>query len=229
MSELNRKCRPLALAVLLGAAACATPQPNPTLAKLNVSTRIGPNNVCSQGVSPAISVGGAPRGTAQYRVRLSDVDVLVQSPWEATVATAGGDIPEGAASGFPAPCLSDEQDLIYRIEVMALDAGGRPLAYGQARTIVQAPGRLARSGLRLNVPSAPASPGQAQTVPAPQTPQRPPLPFNRAAGVLEGPYVLNDQNAARGPNSGDALDPFNRVSARIVRPQPVPTAPTVAP
>jgi hypothetical protein len=194
----------------VGLAACAPVRPNPNLPRLDLATRFGPDNVCGQGVSPAMAVRGAPAGTAAYRIRMSSMDVLAQRPWEQTVAVAGGDIAEGAAAGFPAPCLNEAQELLYRFEVMALDPGGRPLAYGQTTV-------FARGPTRTNDGNARGGPG--------------PLPFDRAAGLQDGPFVLRDRGAANpAPSSQPAsVDPLAGINSRIARPPPPLSAPVVDP
>jgi hypothetical protein len=225
MCELNRKpVLAAALAALAALAACAPTQPNAHLTRLNIATRFGPNNVCSEGVLPAIAVRGAPAGTALYRVRISSMDVLYQRPWEGTVATAGGDIEEGAAPGFPAPCLSEQQELLYRFEVMALDSASRPLAYGQT-------GVMARPPARTTAPATPPAGGPAAGTAPTGVGARPPEPqsFDRAAGVQGGPYVLRELTPAQSTVAPavPTRDSLNQLGGRITRPPPVQSAPVV--
>jgi hypothetical protein len=202
-----------ALAVGLIAVGCAPAQPNRGLPQLVLATRFGQDNVCGQGMLPAISVKGAPAGTQHYRIRMSSLDVLSQRPWEQTIPTTGGDIEEGAAAPFPAPCLSEQQELLYRFEVMALDGGSRPLAYGQTTAFARPP---ARTG-------GPAPTG----TPAPSTA---PLPFDRAAGVQDGPFVLRQTPVqSTQPVNPNTRDSLNQLGGRITRPPPVQSAPIVVP
>ncbi len=113
-------------------AACApAPRPYPELPLLTLSTRFAPNNLCSLGVSPAIQIAKAPGGVARYTIRMTNMEVLVQTPWEGIADGKDGDIQAGAARPYAAPCLGDRQRFVYRFEVLAVDRAGRPLAYGQ--------------------------------------------------------------------------------------------------
>ncbi|HEY1231171.1 MAG TPA: hypothetical protein VGF26_28035, partial [Ramlibacter sp.] len=79
--------RRLLPAVLIAgsAAACASPPaPFPDLPRLDVSTRLTSRNVCGLGVSPPINIAKAPSATAQYRLRMTNMDVMFQQPWQAT-------------------------------------------------------------------------------------------------------------------------------------------------
>lgn len=91
--------------------------------------------MCGLGVSPAIAIGGAPAGTSRYAVQMTNIDVLYQQPWRATLPAVPSGIAEAAATSYDAPCLGERQTYRYRIEVTAQDSTGRSLGYGQ--TLVQ--------------------------------------------------------------------------------------------
>lgn len=130
MDRVNAKYG--ALIAALGLCACAPPTPPyPELPRMDVSAAIGSKNMCGLGVSPAIAVRNVPSGTTQYGVQITNIDVLYQQPWRATVPAVPTGIAEGAAQNYDAPCLGDRQVYRYRIDVMAQDGSGRPLAYGQ--------------------------------------------------------------------------------------------------
>lgn len=139
--------RPVSLGLLLASAvsACASPPPPfPELPRLGVLAQLTSRNLCGLGVSPAIAISGAPQATAQYRLRMTNIDVLFRQPWQTTVsAGSAGTIPEGAIADYVAPCVGDLSQFSfyryqqYRLEVMALDPQNRPLAYGQTTLLAQ--------------------------------------------------------------------------------------------
>lgn len=130
MDRVNAKCAALIAAV--GLCACAPPTPPyPELPRLGVSAQIGSKNMCGLGMSPAIAISDVPGGTTQYALQITNIDVLYQQPWRATVLAVPTGIAEGAATNYDGPCLGDRQTYRYRIDVMAQDGSGRPLAYGQ--------------------------------------------------------------------------------------------------
>lgn len=139
-----RAAAPLALllaAVLVG---CASPPPPfPDLPRLGVATTIGSKNLCGVGVSPPINITNAPPATTQYRLRLTNTDVLYSQPWQTTAGAVPGGFAEGALADYEAPCVGDLRVYsfyryqTYRLEVLALDAQDRPLAYGQTTALVQ--------------------------------------------------------------------------------------------
>ncbi len=117
-----------AVAILAG---CANDRgPHPGLPPLGVRSEFLSKNLCSEGIFPEIRLGGVPANAAQYRLRLTNVSVLAAPTWTATVNAEGLLIPEGAVPAFDAPCPGEQQSFTYRLEVMALAAGGVPLAYG---------------------------------------------------------------------------------------------------
>jgi hypothetical protein len=119
-------------AVVLGMlAACANDRgPHPDLPPLGVRVDFFSQNLCEQGVSPEIRLGGVPANAASYRLRLTNVSVLNARPREMTAKADGAVIPEGTFSDFEAPCIGELQTSEFRLEVMALANDGRPLAYG---------------------------------------------------------------------------------------------------
>lgn len=136
---------PLALLLAGLLAGCATPPaPFADLPQLAVSTQITSKNLCGLGVSPAISVNNAPPATAQFRLRMTNTDVLYQQPWQTTVtAVPNGQFSEGAIADYEAPCVGDlrvytfYRYYTYRLEVLALDTQNRALAYGRTTFLVQ--------------------------------------------------------------------------------------------
>lgn len=131
--------RPVSLCVLLAGAvaACASPPPPfPDLPRLRVSTYLGSRNLCGLGISPPIDIDKAPPGTAQYRLRMTNTDVLFQTPWQTTQPAKSKGFAEGDIADYQAPCVGDLRLYsaytyqLYRLEVLALDDQSRPLAYG---------------------------------------------------------------------------------------------------
>jgi hypothetical protein len=188
--------RPVSLGLLLAGAvsACASPPPPfPDLPRLGVSTQLGSRNLCGLGVSPAISISGAPQATAQYRLRLTNIDVLFQQPWQTTVSAEGtGTIPEGAIADYTAPCVGElslytfYQYQRYRLEVMAVDQQNRPLAYGQASLLVQSVSTTLdreRAVLRQAAPGTPPPP-------APPPIGRPALNDYNTIGTQVSPVLI---------------------------------------
>jgi hypothetical protein len=144
-NAIRRAARRAAPAVgLLTLAACANPPPPfPDLPRLNVATQITSRNMCGLGVSPAIDIGKAPAATERYRIRMTNMSVLWQDPWETTATAAPGGFREGALADYEGPCIGERRlyaltpYLSYRFEVLALDARDRPLAYGQTSLVVR--------------------------------------------------------------------------------------------
>jgi hypothetical protein len=124
--------------------ACASPTPPfPDLPRLSVSTTLTSRNVCGLGVSPPINIGNAPSATAQYRLRMTNIDVLFQQPWQTTVEARPNGFTEGAIADYQAPCVGDLRVCSfyrfqqYRLEVLALDGQSQPLAYGSTTFLLQ--------------------------------------------------------------------------------------------
>ena len=115
--------------------------PNPNLPPLGVRLEFLAKNLCSQGISPEVRLGGVPANTASYRLRLTNISIVNATRWEATVKAEGPLIPEATIGDFDAPCPGEQQSFTYRLEVMALGPGGQPLAYGwnfaQARSLTR--------------------------------------------------------------------------------------------
>src|SRR6185436_19501227 len=98
---------------LLALASCATePTPGPNAMAIDVA--FGLANLCGPGVSPKITVINPPAATARYAIRMRNIDVLVPSPWEATVNASGAVIAEGAAPDYRGPCPGEFQRHRYR-------------------------------------------------------------------------------------------------------------------
>jgi hypothetical protein len=162
--------RPIAVAALaMLASGCASPAPPfSELPRLGVSTQITSRNLCGLGVSPAISIAAAPPATAQYRVRLTNLDVLFQQPWQTTAAATGAGFAEGALADYEPPCIGDMQISAFypyqthRLEVLALDAQSRPLAYGQTTFLVQS--------VSTTLDRERSAAGRQGATPVPQTP-----------------------------------------------------------
>lgn len=141
MSVEGRSRISLTVAILaLGATGCANERgPHPNLPPIGSQMEFSSRNLCSEGVSPQIRLGGVPSGTASYRLRLTNVSVLTSTRWEATVSAESPIIAEGAIANFDPPCPGEQQTFTYRLEIMALAADGQPLGYGwnfaQARSL----------------------------------------------------------------------------------------------
>lgn len=141
------------LAALLLAACNSPSTPFPNLPGLSVSTQFSLQNLCDIGVSPEIHLANVPANTASYAVQITNINVLVQTPWRETIAaTDKADIPEGAAKTYTGPCLGDMVRFApvaltgyrHRIEVLAQDADGKPLAYGATVVYVRSAYLVAR-------------------------------------------------------------------------------------
>ena len=114
-------------------AGCANVRgPHPDLPPLGARMEFLSRNLCSEGVSPEIRLGGVPGNTAYYRLRITNTSVLAAPRADATIKAESPVIPEGALSDFDAPCPGELQAFNYRLEVMALADDGRSLAYGWA-------------------------------------------------------------------------------------------------
>ncbi|MBL8700163.1 MAG: hypothetical protein JNK67_17425 [Alphaproteobacteria bacterium] len=161
MAGVNRIAAPLALALTAALAACsATRGIYDDLPRLRLATRIALANMCAGSQSPTIGIANAPAGIARYRVRMSNVTVLWQSPSEWTIAapTEPGLIPIGALPGYSGPCPGDQQQFSYRFEVLALGGGGQPLGYGITTIRVRSVNDLAQETWRRAARSEPLDP-----------------------------------------------------------------------
>lgn len=128
---------------------CSTPSPPfPNLPRLAVSTRFKTENLCDAGISPKIALGNVPNATARYLVQITDISVLLQTPWREVIpASSKAEIPEGAAKTYIGPCIGDNLRFdpvaplgyVHRVEVLAEDKDGRPLAYGTINIYVESP------------------------------------------------------------------------------------------
>ncbi len=123
-------------AALLGLAACQGPAPAGSLPGLEVKSRLTADNLCSQGLSPAIELERVPVGTVRYRVRFQNVGVLFSAPQDFDIESGSTRLPEGAIAGYRGVCPGERQRFEIRMEVLALDAVGRTLAYGVANQTV---------------------------------------------------------------------------------------------
>jgi len=126
--------------------ACAPFQPGPAgVPVMAVRTFFGPDHVCSLGVSPPIELDRSPANAARYRVRYTNVSVLISPTFEYEVAAdTPGRIAEGAYADYRGPCVGETSSSQYRVEVLALDANGRSLAYGYAIAVARNPGTMTR-------------------------------------------------------------------------------------
>ena len=133
---------------VLALAACSIAQLFPGLPRLSVETRFGTENLCNMGISPKILLSNVPRETTTYLVQITNINVLIQTPWRESVpAHSRTEIPEGAAKNYVGPCIGDitrfapidPRGYIHRVEVLAEDAAGRPLAYGSTNVHVESP------------------------------------------------------------------------------------------
>jgi hypothetical protein len=162
-------------------AACGTdPGPFPQLQPLALGVRMGLENLCTGSQSPPIRILDAPEATASYRIRITNVSVLLQSPREWTVAAPREKdlLPFGALDNWIGPCPGDLQRYRYRIEALALDAAGTPIAYGRTEDTVDPVNEQAQRLWRRSGSVAPPDP----TVPPdPQaiSPPEPPGIFSR--------------------------------------------------
>jgi len=121
----------VAFAALAALVACANDLgPHPNLPVLGAFTDFLSTNLCSEGVSPEIRLGGVPANTASYRLLFTNVSVLSAPRWQVTLRADSPVVPAGAIEKFEAPCPGELLSFNYRLEVMALDGDQRPLAYG---------------------------------------------------------------------------------------------------
>lgn len=134
------------LLVLLG---CAGPsEPFPGLPRLSVSAAFNVENLCDMGVSPEIRLSHVPDQTASYVVQITNINVVFQTPWRETIpASSKSEILEGAAKTYVGPCIGDlsrfppvsPYGYLHRIEVLAEDAAGNPVAYGATVAYAESP------------------------------------------------------------------------------------------
>lgn len=156
-------------ALMLAGCSNAT-TPFPDLPRLSVTTQFDIQNLCDIGVSPQIRLSSVPDSATNYVVQITDIDVLIESPWRENIPLASkSEIPEGAAKTFVGPCIGDNLRFAplapsgyrFRVEVLAEDAAAKPLAYGSTTVYVQSP-YLAARRLRQRL----QQPGPGATAPA---------------------------------------------------------------
>lgn len=164
----------LAMGLAIAASACAPrPSPYPDLTPLAVSAQLGERNLCGLGVSPAVSIANRPDGVANYRIKITNIDALLHTPWETTVPASAGGIAAGAARDYQAPCPGEFQNHRYRLEVLALDGSGRPVGYGSTLLAAQPLAVLVRKR-------------SGGALPEPATPQQQPTPQDSPLDLLTG-------------------------------------------
>jgi hypothetical protein len=135
------------LAIFMAAllASCASRAPGPAgVPPMGVRTYLGVEHLCALGVSPPILLDRAPGSAARYRVRFTNVSVLWAAAPEFETPAAGPAIAQGALQGYRGPCPGETAGFTFRVEVLALDAAGRAVAYGQANVTAQNPSRIVR-------------------------------------------------------------------------------------
>lgn len=120
----------VASALLALLAACQAGGPSAGLSALAVNSVMTADNLCSLGVSPAIEIGRVPSATARYRVRFQNVGVLFSEAQNFEIDATTRNVPQGALEAYRGVCPGERQRFEIRIEVLALDALGRALAYG---------------------------------------------------------------------------------------------------
>lgn len=165
------------VAVVLAACTTNPPPPYPGLPRLTIDIGFSVDNLCNSGVSPEIRLGGVPDKTASYAVQALATEVLFQKPWRDTVpATRKDGIPEGASKNYIGPCIGDLERWTnlkgdyFRVEVLALNAAGQPLAYGQTQTIVRSLALTARQEQILGRPTNSIFDERPTYAPYPTTP-----------------------------------------------------------
>jgi hypothetical protein len=185
--------RPVSLCILIAGAlaGCASPPPPfPDLPRMNVSTYIGSRNLCGLGISPPINIGKAPSETTQFRLKLTNIDVLFQSPWQTTQPAKEGGFAEGDIADYQAPCVGDLRLYstytyqLYRLEVLALDDQSRPLAYGTTTVQIHS--------VNTMLDRERAAQGRTpQATPGPETPAAPTmLPYDDTIGPRINPVLI---------------------------------------
>lgn len=117
---------------LLAASGCGTVD-TAKLPQMGVDFAFEPRHKCQGGVSPEIRLSDVPAGAARYEVTMTDLDVPTFQHWHQTLPASGARIPEGAGRPYFGPCPPSGTHR-YRIDVVARDAGGKPLAAG-SRTV----------------------------------------------------------------------------------------------
>lgn len=97
---------------------------------MSVETKMTADNLCALGVSPAIALGRVPARAARYRVRVQNVGVLFGAAQDFDVPATPQGLAAGALETYRGVCPGERQRFEIRIEVLAVDAQGRALAYG---------------------------------------------------------------------------------------------------
>jgi hypothetical protein len=123
-----------ALAATLGLAGCWLPEGFDP--RMGVAVFYTADNLCSRGVSPRIRVNNVPDAAAGFLVRIQNISVLFSKPQDFAVEGSQPEFPVGALSGYQGPCPGEQQRFDMRVEVVALDAGGRRIAFGTVRRTV---------------------------------------------------------------------------------------------
>lgn len=202
MRAVNRIGLVLGAAGLL--AACGPQRMgNSELRQMAIGLRFGIENLCTGSQSPPMRVDNAPQDVASYRIRITNVTVLLQKPREWTIPAPGDPalIPFGALPDWTGPCPGETQLPRYRIEALALDRAGAAIAYGWTEASAepvnqqaQDAWRRGRSGNVLDPTKPPAA------TPDTEPTRRDPFGRERDGGIF-------DRDRDRGQPLGDPLPP----------------------
>lgn len=158
--EFGTSCRLAVMVCATALAACTQVIPGPPgVRQMGVRSFLDIRHLCSLGVSPPIELDGAPQA-ARYRVRFINESVLYAPPTDYEVAAEGSGIAEGALEGYRGSCPGEAQSFTFRVDVMALDAAGNAVAFGQTRVVANSTTRLMRMNPALR-PQMPAPAGQS--------------------------------------------------------------------
>jgi phosphatidylethanolamine-binding protein (PEBP) family uncharacterized protein len=124
------------LVVVLSLAGCAPVQTvqTDTLPRMGVDYAFASKHKCASGASPELRLANVPPGVTSFDVAMTDLDVPSFQHWRQTIPASGAVIREGAGKGYYGPCPPYGSHR-YKIEVIAKDAGGKPVAYGE-KTVV---------------------------------------------------------------------------------------------
>ena len=200
MRAVNRIALGLGLA---GALVACGPERAPLsgLPQLTLGVRFGLENLCTGSQSPPIRILNVPETTAAYRIRITNVSVLLQSPreWAIPAPREKGLVPFGALDDWSGPCPGDLQRYRYRVEALALDAAGTPVAYGQAEDTVDSVNEQAQRMWRRGGSGQPSDP----TVPPDPLADRSPAPI----GIFQRDRDT-DLFEERNPRGTPIPDPF---------------------
>lgn len=124
------------IALMLFVAGCTTTRLGDNLDRgtIGIEFSFKRHNMCNNGSSPALVLSNLPEGTVRLKVTMRDLDHPIADHGGGVLENfSGHTVPEGALKQYSGPCpmMSDLRRYKYVMKVVAYDANGTQLAFGQ--------------------------------------------------------------------------------------------------